>query len=399
MIKRILRFPYHAVRNITVNAIIGQKTRKRVYKSYIPDSNIWLAVDQASITVLNFLENRRHSPGNFFEYRYSAKATVPTLYASAYACMVLSLLGKLEQLSEAERLAWLSYFDSFQNQKDGLFYDPAAQNEIYANTDWWGARHLALHMISAYTALKGRPKYPFRFVEHYYKPEHISKWLNKFDWSCSVGQTEDIDNKIMNIGCLLQYQRDMRQDQQAAVAVAYLQGYLKKRINPITGMWGTCNINNPHERSRIVQFAYHLYPLFFYDNLQLDYADQIVDLVLKTQNSVGGFGVKFNSSACEDIDSIDILCRFASLVPERKPDIDTALRKALKWVLCNQVNDYGFVFRLYEPLTYGHKEMSSGINEGAMFPTWFRLLSLIYLSRYFGQQMKFNINLCPGYEF
>lgn len=65
MIKRILRYPYHAVRNITVNAIIGQKIRKRVYKSYIPDSNIWLAVDQASIAVLKFLETRRNSPENY----------------------------------------------------------------------------------------------------------------------------------------------------------------------------------------------------------------------------------------------------------------------------------------------------------------------------------------------
>ena len=84
---------------------------------------------------------------------------------------------------------------------------------------------------------------------------------------------------------------------------------------------------------------------------------------------------------------------------KEKPDIDVALNKALKWDLFNQVDDCGLVFRLYEPFNYGHHEMSSGINEGAMFPTWFRLLSLAYLTGYFGQQAGFKINKCPGYEF
>ena len=164
-------------------------------------------------------------------------------------------------------------------------------------------------------------------------------------------------------------------------------------------MWGSWNIQNPEHRSRMVQFAYHLFPLFLYDKQELEYPDKIINLVLKTQNTSGGFGVKVNSSACEDIDSIDILCRLASVVPERKPEVDEALRKALVWVLCNQVDDGGFVFRLYEPLTYGHSEMSSRRNQGALFPTWFRVLSLAYLARYFGRQDLFNINSCPGYEF
>jgi len=45
----------------------------------------------------------------------------------------------------------------------------------------------------------------------------------------------------------------------------------------------------------------------------------------------------------------------------------------------------GFVFRLYELFTYGHEEMSSELNQGAMFPTWREMLvatsysSLIYV--------------------
>jgi hypothetical protein len=124
-----------------------------------------------------------------------------------------------------------------------------------------------------------------------------------------------------------------------------------------------------------------------------------VQIVLATQNRLGGFGVKLNSSACEDIDSIDILIRLSPLVPDRKVEIDAAMRKALHWVLCNQVGDGGFVFRLGEPLVYGHLETSSNKNQGAMFPPWFRTLSLAYLARHFSVVSSFLCKIFIGQFF
>jgi len=79
-------------------------------------------------------------------------------------------------------------------------------------------------------------------------------------------------------------------------------------------------------------------------------------------------------------------------------EIDIALKKALLWVLCNQVDDGGFVFRLEEPLVYGHPEMSSEKNQGAMFSTWFRTLSLAYLARYFSIELFHITSSAPGLE-
>jgi hypothetical protein len=312
--------------------------------------------------------------------------------------MTLSLLGDLENLPREMKYDWCKYFDSFQSADDGLFYDPLLDSTLYRTSDWWGARHLALHMISAYTDLGGKPKYPFIFLQDYYNVEYISQWLDDFDWLGTVGLHDDIDNKIMNIGCLLQYQRDTWTDKKAGLAVVYLQNYLAERINPETGMWGYgYDMEDPHQRSRAVQFAYHLYPIFFYDKITIPNLRRAIPYVLKTQNSLGGFGVSLNSSACEDIDSIDILVRSSYLFPEYKSKIDEALRKAFKWVLCNQVEDGGFVFRLEEKFVYGHKEMTSEINCGALFPTWFRCLSLAYLARYFNLD-GFKINFAPGLE-
>jgi hypothetical protein len=311
--------------------------------------------------------------------------------------MTLSLLGKLDSLSTDQKLGWIEYFNDFQSQADGLFYDPVVDSELFRKEDWWGARHLALHMVSAYTDLGSRPKHPFRFLTEYYNQSRLKNWLDQVDWSGAIPHEYDIDNQIMNIGCLLQYQRDEWRDEQASETVAYIQKYLLEKINPETGMWCYYDIQDPDQLSRMVQFAYHLFPLFFYDHVSLPYPDKVVQFVLRTQNALGGFGVASNSSACEDIDSIDILIRLSPSVPDRKKEIDAAFKKAIPWILCNQVDDGGFVFRLNEPLVYGHSEMSSERNQGAMFPTWFRTLSLAYVAIHFSLE-GYSIKPSPGLE-
>ena len=366
-----------------------------IIASYIADGE---ALFQETANKLYGFIKKRKVAGRDFEYTYSENSNQPTLYSSTYACMTLSLLGRLNDLTTSQKLRWIDYFDSFQNDGDGLFYDPVVDSALFRTADWWGARHLALHMISAYTDLGGKPRYPFRFLNEYYDHGRIKTWLDGFDWSGDITCADDIDNKIMNISCLLQYQRDTWKDAQAGSAVTYLQKYLIDMINPATRMWGRFDVQNPDQRSRMVQFAYHLFSLFFYDNIEIKYPDKVVKIVLATQNKLGGFGVKLNSSACEDIDAIDILIRLSPLAPGSKVKIDAALRKALSWILCNQVDDGGFVFKLYESTTYGHEEMASEKNRGAMFPTWFRTLSLAYLARHFSIR-GFQIMPTPGLEY
>ena len=233
----------------------------------------------------------------------------------------------------------------------------------------------------------------------YYDADLIRKWLDAQEWrSAAIGNC-DVDNRIMNIGCLLQYQRDNWADAAAGDAVDFLKRYLRARINPATGMWGGFDEHDPHERSRMVQFAYHLFCLYFHDgDFDFDH-EKILRIVLHTQNRLGGWGVRLNSSACEDIDSIDILIRLAPHVPTLRPEIDAALSRTFLWVLHNKVTNGGFVFRLFEPFIYGHEATSSARNEGGMLPTWFRTLSLGYLTKHLSIPNGFIITRCPGYEY
>ncbi len=338
--------------------------------------------------------------GELYQYKYSASCSKPTLYASSYACMTFSLLGELSKLSSEEKNDWRLYFDSFQSHSDGLFYDKAIQNEVFNIADWWGARHLALHMIAAYTELGFKPRYPFLFLEKYYDHATIQKWLDQFNWNDASIGAEDLDNKIMNIGCLLQYQRDSWGDARAADSVVFLKQYLRSKLNVNSGMWGNFDHEDPHQCSRMVQFAYHLFPIFFYDGDYNFDCELIVNLVLKTRNKLNGFGVNLNSSACEDIDSIDLLIRLHEYcTPATRVKVGEVIRDAFAWVMLNQVEDGGFVFRLEENFEYGSPETSSIKNKGAMLPTWFRTLSVAYMSDYLTKARLFTITKCPGYEF
>jgi hypothetical protein len=383
---RVKRLHIHS--NIWLNILRTQNT-KDVLSSF--------NINSFKIVVREFITT--HKVSDDFEFLYSSSCKKPTLYASAYACLTNSIIGDLEMYSIEEKNRWLLYFDKFQSSEDGLFYDPIIDSPTYRNSDWWGARHLTLHMIHAYNCLGRKTKYPLFFLRPYYDFVFIRNWLDNFNWSGNIGMHDDIDNMIMNIGCLLQYQRDTWGDKQAELAVLFLQEYLSKKINPKTGMWGFgYDLNNKRQRSRIVQFAYHIYPIFLYDKISIPYFDQAVPFVLKTQNIFGGFGVNLNSSACEDIDSIDILIRTSYLFPQHQKVFYSVLKKAFKWVLLNQVKDGGFVFRLEEEFVYGHQEMSSKKNMGALFPTWFRVLSIAYMTRYFKiEGLKFTTG--PGYEF
>lgn len=327
-----------------------------------------------------------------FSFRYAPSVGKPTIYGSVYACMLYGLFNKLEKFSVTEKIKWAEYFNSFQNT-EGLFIDPCLENDNYYNIEWWGANHLSLHLIICYTYLGINPKHEFNYIKKYYNPSGLKAYLNNLNFDDI--KTTDADNAIMNLGSLLQYQRDFFKDEHARKVLDILFNELEKRINPKWGSWCYGSDDDMVYLSRAQQFAYHLYPLWLYDKKPIPYMEKLIDLTLKTQTILGGFGAQLNSSACEDIDAIYLLVKFTSLTDYRKEEINIALNKAFRWVLTNQNNDDGFVFKRNEPFVYGHTLTSSKKNESALFPTWFRTLSIAYLTNYL-LDTNFKLIKCPG---
>jgi hypothetical protein len=357
---------------------------------------------------LHFIAQQRLDPDEY-AYRYSPACQQATLYSTCYAVLARHLLGDLETLSRNERAEWSATINRFQDE-DGLYRDPVIYDQGWYAGDplWCGRAHLTCHVVTALACLGGTAPKPLAWLAPWKNEGNLLHWLEERDWGDRVGWS---GNEIMNVGSLLQYARDFQADAQAGRAVEVLLAWLSSHhLNRENGVWGDRPTADPLWRSHAVQAAYHWWPLFFYDRLPVPCLERAIDTVLDTQNPLGGFGwgvhnpsEPFMSSACEDIDSIDPLCRMSMLSSYRRAEIQAALQRAKIWVTGQQAEDGGFVFMRGAAFEYGHPQLTSAAGQGALFPTWFRLLSLALIDRALpaqsGQLSRVNFVRCPGMQF
>ena len=325
---------------------------------------------------LAYIESNHKQAINVGAYSYKNDGP-PILYASCYAALTRHLYNDLAEVSGLSRHEWIRYIQGFQTD-DGLFRDPVINIQLAEEVDWWGWRHLTLHALMALTSLGAVAERPFTIIEPFKKKGFVSDWMSSRRWHVDPAS---VSNEIQNYATLLQYARDFQQENWCGDALHEMYEWLDKTQDPKTGLWGT-RYDDSVLLSNGVQTGYHLWLLYFYDRRPIQYVDRIIDSCLKTQNLYGGFGVPLNSSACEDIDSIDPLIRLSLVTDYRKTEIMAALKRTLPWILVNMNLDGGWVFRRYEAFQYGHPNMLVEREESAMFPTWFRTLTLANLAQY-----------------
>ena len=233
-----------------------------------------------------------------------------------------------------------------------------------------------------------------------YEPGGAYKWISRLPWR---EKPDFVSNTVMNYGVLLQYERDFNGNESAGRALEGIFDFLNETQDPLTGLWTNYAPRTAQELSIAVQTSYHLWNLCFYDRRPIHYIEAAIDSCLATQNELGGYGVNPNSSACEDIDSMDPLCRFYFLSDYRRADIETSSHRALRWVLVNQMADGGFVFERFCGFVYGHERMSTRPEESHLFGTWFRILSIAYASQVLDvpglSAGAWRWVRCPGYQF
>ena len=72
-------------------------------------------------------------------------------------------------------------------------------------------------------------------------------------------------------------------------------------------------------------------------------------------------------------------------------------------MLAAQATDGGFQFVRGRPFEYGHPQLAANATEGAMFPTWFRTLTLAYLGKALPAsplgRVPWRFCNCPGIQF
>lgn len=353
-----------------------------------------------SCKILMYLEKMKIGK-KAWEYGFCDSQRYASIYSAAYALMIKSFFyGTGAGLSAKERNEYIEYFLGYQDSKTGYFIDPSLEDGDYINMDnennlWWGYGHVLLHVIPCLQILNIKPAFKFKYLEQYFNENTLLLFLDSLNWDTRTHYTGNI---LMNIGIPLQYQALILNDKESTVALRALQNWLYKNADSETCLWGKLNINNSTERSIAIQAAYHFWPLFTFESIKIKYNDKTIQAILNTQNKLGGYGLdNFASNGCEDIDSIEPLARFYPLVKGAMRDkILYSLRFALPWVLANQNQDGGFVFSLNSPLHYGHPRLTSLSGESNLFATWWRTLTIAYLSKSLGMPEDFYLVDAPG---
>lgn len=356
--------------------------------------------DRERALTLDFIRsNRLAAPG---EYRYARGREKAVLYASAYAAMTEHLLGAEPDGSREE---WLRYFQRHQDD-DGLFRDPVIFGSGWYEGDplWCGRPHLSCHVLPAMACLGGTAEKELSFTNRWKDPDRLVRWLDSLGWD---DPTENgYSNEIMNVANLLQYARDFHHDEKAGRAVETLLDWLSEnRVSPETGLWGGFDPEKLPQLSNAVQAAYHWWAVFFYDRRPIPYPEAAIRSILRLRNPLGGFGVgvhhparPYESSACEDIDALDPLCRWY-LAGYRAEGLEEAIRGGRDRVAQNRAADGGLVFFTGDAFEYGHPQLRGEASQGAMFPTWFRTLTLAVCDRALGKGEGLRFVRCPGYQF
>jgi len=359
-----------------------------------------LTVYEIRARTLKYIESMRQQGKPYGRYKYAACQQKPILYASVYAALTRHLYGDLAGLTAQERGEWIGYIKSFQCE-DGLFRDPEVDCELADSVAWWGWRHLTFHAVMALACLGGVADNAFKFLESFKNDDFIESWLNDMHITQYPSPQMNVHLPLCVVA-LLQYARDYQGMEWANSSVRKIIGLLDLQQDPKTGCWCTGN-GRSDLINEGVKIAYHLWVFYFYDKYLVKHLEVAIDSLLSTQNKFGGFDYSANSSACDDIDSIDPLCRMTKLTQYRKNDIKNALYRAVPWVLANMNQDGGFVFKRGESFQYGHEKMYSGMDESNMFATWFRTLSLAYIGKCLPDswlgEFDWHFEKIPGLQF
>lgn len=367
--------------------LVNKRYYKKIEKKY------WIECAELDLSkyeilknnVLNYLE-LIHVNG--FEYRFSTSVNEPCLYSAIYACLILDLF---DLLSDDDKLGFKKYFDSFQRE-DGLFYDERQYTSLYDAGQSWGAYHLVPHIIIAYAAIGSKPKKGFKYLDIYRDRNYVEKWLEQQDWKNSWA----VSNAVMNIGVALQYDRDFMGND-SGDGLKCLENWLLDACVDQLPFWHRGGIKSINDLYDAIRGLYHIWPVLEYDSIHVPGTLESIAYLTRAQNKWGGFAKHMISSACEDIDAIDPLIRFAKM---NNVDVSDTLHKAANNIFANQNEDGGFCFsRNIKGFMYADcRNMRSKKNESNIFATWFRLVALLEIFDYM-EVKKFKGSDVPGYEY
>jgi hypothetical protein len=298
-----------------------------------------------------------------------------------------------------------------QDSKTGLFIDDnfdikqtARFEEEYILWQFTYFTTIALDMLGE------EPRHSFNFLTDLKNRKPLEKWLKKQDfrnfWYTS--------NKIMFLLYFLTYEQE-RLNIDNSELISYLFDFLDSKQDADTGFWGT---RNGASLENGMFGASHIYLYYDFHGREINYKDEIVDNVIKLQNSYGLFGSKLSSGACEDYDTIEILSTMLKH-PDYKYDfIKESIYKTYSIIKKNQNKGGGYSYnidnrsiieRLKDKIAWkeyyysysGWDKMKSNCFKSDLWGTYFRVLTIAKIERMLGidKGNKYKFYSLPGWGY
>lgn len=286
------------------------------------------------------------------------------VYSTAMAVSLLGLLGDLEN-------DWLDQdrvteFLLNSQKKSGYFIDDRSWEGNGKPTLGWG--HLLPIVTTALEYLNTQPNHKFEFLEKFNDLSSISfsmqsqdslKSSNKFfDLMCSAVYGRDVFgvsnyNEIISNGCCWALQFGIPE----ALRRASLDSF---------------------EAAISIKILYHIVPVLLYEGYSNELGRfDFASLVCKNVNAFSGFGPRWDSHACEDIDNLYLLKFFNNDYQMFRDIVTNWLYNSFPF---NIRSDGGLVYRPTGSLWFlGSNKIHSSSREGDMFGSWFRCVNLAYV--------------------
>ncbi len=315
----------------------------------------------------------------------SAEGKEQSLIATCCGILMLEGLGKLQSISEEERVAWGSYLQGCQDADSGLFADPL--DRFPAETTHDDSSYLAHQMtyfsLQAMDALGMKAPYRLRFMDEFSSAEVIAAWLERLDWSKAWLQSD----KAMFVLTFLIYRVEVEQDRSAATLFHSVLDWFERTKDAKTGLWG---IQQGASWLDAGAAGYHIVPFYEYVHRPIMGAARMIDFILRPPPDTI-LADLIRGGACESLAAIDLLTTFTRKFSYRKDEIKQVLIQSY-WAVRNMPHkDGGFSYAQGETADiHGFDNWATmGVDpdNSSVWATWLRLLTLATIERRYADDL------------
>jgi len=214
-------------------------------------------------TIGRHLERILDKEGPYGSYRMRLKKR-PDLYSSCDVAQIRAIWGGdlKTSLSDKKRKEWIAHINSFQNRKDGSYFDRYGHSALHANG----------MTIGALGVLGGKQAFPVELYDAFNTTDNVVPWLEKINWTRQWGASHlfwgGIHCYSMSKKC---------EDEWLDVVFDWLDQNLDEK----SGWWRKGVATD--DRHQHLGGSVHILPIYQHKGRDFPYPERVIDSVLALQ--------------------------------------------------------------------------------------------------------------------